>query len=121
MPRRTAPPPPLAAARRLSTCSLSDALDRLGLAGEPRGLQPLWPGCPRIAGPAYTMRLVPRGERSPVQGTLETVAAAPAGSVLVIDHGGRTAVNSWGGIATFTAVRRRLAGVVIDGATRDID
>ena len=40
---------------------------------------------------------------------------------MVVDHGGRLDVNSWGGIATFTALKRGLAGAVIDGVTRDID
>ncbi len=105
----------------LSTPNVSDALDRLNLRSAPHGLLPLWPGCPKIAGRAMTMRLVPEGSASPVLGTLETIGAARPGDVLVIDHGGRMDVNSWGGIATFTAVRRGLVGVVIDGITRDID
>jgi len=105
----------------LSTTNLADALDRLGIAGAPRGLLPLWPGCRKIAGPAYTMRLVPAGDASPVHGTLAAIAAARPGDVLVIDHGGRTDVNSGGGIAMFTAHRRGLAGAVIDGVSRDVD
>ncbi|MGH7150602.1 MAG: RraA family protein [Planctomycetota bacterium] len=104
-----------------STCTVSDALDRLNLKGAPRGILPIWSGCPRIAGRAATMRLVPEGPASPVRGTLETIAAASPGDVLVIDHGGRLDVNSFGGIASYTARRRRLAGVVIDGVTRDVD
>lgn len=106
---------------RLSTSNVSDALDRLGLAGAPRGILALWPGCAKIAGRAMTLKLVPEGSESPVLGTLRAIAAADPGGVLVIDHGGRTTVNSWGGIASFTAVRRGLTGVVIDGVTRDVD
>lgn len=111
------------ACQRLSTAHLSDALDRLGLHGAPHGLCPLWTGCPKLTGRAYTVRLVDAGEAelSPVRGTLEAVAAAPAGAVLVIDHGARLDVNSFGGIAAFTAHQRFLAGAVIDGVTRDID
>jgi len=89
--------------------------------GAPRGILPLWRGCPRIAGRAATMRLVGEGPASPVRGTLETIAAANPGDVLVVDHGGRLDVNSFGGIASFTARRRRLAGVAIDGVTRDVE
>ena len=32
---------------KLDTCTVSDALDRLGLKGAVLGLRPLWP-CPRI-------------------------------------------------------------------------
>jgi regulator of RNase E activity RraA len=121
MPAASGGDPLIQAYLGLSTSNVSDALDRLHLAGAPHGLRPLWPGCPKIAGRAVTMKLVAEGEASPVLGTLAAIGAARPGDVLVIDHGGRTDVNSWGGIATFTAARRGLAGVVIDGVTRDID
>ncbi len=106
---------------KLSTSNVSDTLDRLQLRGAPHGILPLWPGCQKVVGRAMTMKLVPEGPASPVLGTLEAIVAARPGDVLVIDHGGRTNVNSWGGIATFTAVTYGLAGVVIDGVTRDVD
>lgn len=112
--------PALRRLAQLSTTDVSDALDRLQLEGAPHDIFPLWPGCPKIVGRATTMKLIPKGARSPVTGTLEAIMTTPSEDVLVIDHGGQTHVNSWGGIATFTAVRRRLAGVVIDGVTRDI-
>src|SRR3990170_156192 len=105
----------------LSTTNVSDALDRLGIAGAPLGIRPLWPGCKKIAGRAMTMRLIPDGKDSPVNGTLRAIGAAKAGEILVIDHGGRMDVNSGGGIAMFTANRRGLAGVMIDGVSRDVD
>ncbi len=105
----------------LSTCNVSDALDRIEVAGAPRGILPLWPGCPKIAGRAMTMKLVPGRDASPVEGTLRAIGQARPGDILVIDHGGRTDVNSFGGIAAYTAFRRGLAGVVIDGVTRDVD
>jgi regulator of RNase E activity RraA len=69
------------------------------------------------------MKLVPvdQGSASPVLGTLEAILAGQPGDILVIDQGGRTDVNSLGGIATFTAVRQGLIGAVIDGVTRDVD
>ncbi|MBI3328469.1 MAG: RraA family protein [Nitrospinae bacterium] len=106
---------------KLSTSNVSDALDRLQLMGAPHGILPLWPGCQKIVGRAMTMKLVPQGAASPVLGTLEAVMAARPGDVLVIDQGGRTDVNSFGGVATFTAVQHELVGVVIDGVTRDVD
>ena len=54
-------------------------------------------------------------------GTLEAITSGQDGDVLVIDQGGRTDVNSFGGIAGHTAVHNRFAGVVIDGVTRDVD
>lgn len=106
---------------KLSTTNVSDALDRLQLHGAPHGIIPLWPGCQKIVGRAMTMKLVPEGSASPVLGTLEAIVAAQPGEVLVIDQDGRMDVNSFGGIATFTAVKYGLVGVVIDGVTRDVD
>ena len=107
----------------LSTPNVSDALDRLGINGAPRGILPLWPGEKMLVGRALTMKLVPidQGSASPVLGTLEAIMAGQPGYVLAIDQAGRTDVNSLGGVATFTAVRQGLIGSVIDGVTRDVD
>jgi 4-hydroxy-4-methyl-2-oxoglutarate aldolase len=113
--------PTIQAYLRLSTTNVSDALDRLQLNGAPHGIGPLWPGCPKIVGHAMTMQLVPQGSASPVLGTLEAIVAARPGEVLVIDQGGRLDVNSFGGIAAFTAAHYGLVGVIIDGVTRDVD
>ncbi|MFQ5997919.1 MAG: RraA family protein [Candidatus Bathyarchaeia archaeon] len=113
--------PPRYSTNKLSTCNISDALDFLAIKGAVSGVFPLWPSCPKLAGPALTIKLDVRGDRSTAIGTLEAIEQAKKGAVLVIDNGGRTHVNSWGGIASFSAKRGGLAGVVIDGASRDID
>ena len=109
----------------ISTPNVSDALDRLEINGAPHGIVPLWPECKKIFGPAATMKLVPVGEGlkspSPAMGSLEAVVAANRGDVLVIDHGGRLDVNSYGGIVGFTAYHYGLAGCVVDGVVRDWD
>ena len=109
--------------QRLSTANVSDGLDRAGIAGAPHGIGPLWDSCGKIVGPAATLKLVPVGEaeESPVLGTLEAVKLGNPGDVLVIDQGGRTDVNSYGGVAGFTTRHFGLVGTVIDGVTRDID
>jgi 4-hydroxy-4-methyl-2-oxoglutarate aldolase len=109
--------------RMLSTANVSDGLDRLGIKGAPHGIGPLWDSCPKIVGPAATLKLVPAGKagESPVLGTLEAVKRGRPGDVLVIDQGGRTDVNSYGGVAGFTTRHFGLVGCVIDGVTRDID
>jgi regulator of RNase E activity RraA len=57
---------------KLSTPNVSDALDRLQVGGAPQGILPLWPACPKLVGPAATMKLLPVGEqsKSPVIGTM---------------------------------------------------
>lgn len=109
--------------RMISTANVSDGLDRLGIKGCPLGIGPLWDACPKIVGPAATLKLVPLGqaEESPVLGTLEAIKLAHPGDVLVIDQAGRMDVNSYGGVAGFTTRHLGLAGCVIDGVTRDID
>jgi regulator of RNase E activity RraA len=109
--------------RMLSTANVSDGLDRLNIKGAPHGIGPLWDSCPKIVGPAATLKLVPVGqaEESPVLGTLEAVKRGRPGDVLVIDQAGRMDVNSYGGVAGFTTRHFGLVGCVIDGVTRDID
>jgi regulator of RNase E activity RraA len=106
---------------KLSSCNISDALDRLHVNGAPHRILPLWSGCPKIVGRAATLQLVDHGSQSPIQGTMHAIAAAKPGEVMIVDHFGRMEVNSWGGIATFAALKRGLAGVIIDGVTRDVD
>jgi len=110
---------------KLSTPNVSDGLDRLGIKGAAHGIGPLWPACKKFVGPAATMKLVALGEGlkepSAAMGSLEAVKAANKGDVLVIDHGGRMDVNSYGGIVGFTTQHFGLVGCVIDGVTRDID
>lgn len=105
----------------LDACALSDALDRLGHAGVALGLVALSTRT-RIAGRAVTVRLVEADGASHTR-HLCTAAVEASGpqSVIVIDHGGRTHVAGWGGILSLSAKTRGVAGVVIDGACRDID
>ena len=109
--------------RMLSTANVSDGLDRIGVDGAPHGIGPLWDACGKIVGPACTLKLVDVEEtdESPVLGTLRAIKEGCAGDVLVIDHGGRMDVNSYGGVAGFTTRNHGLVGCVIDGVTRDID
>ncbi|HEY3688097.1 MAG TPA: 4-carboxy-4-hydroxy-2-oxoadipate aldolase/oxaloacetate decarboxylase [Streptosporangiaceae bacterium] len=53
-------------------------------------------------------------------GTAAVEAAAP-GEVIVVSAGGRTDAAGWGGVLALAAVTRGVAGVVIDGACRDVD
>ena len=106
---------------KLDTCAVSDALDSLGLKGATWGVGPLWP-CGRIAGRAVTMKIKPAGLEQPRQhlGTAPIEAANP-GDIIVIDNGGKLEFSCWGGLLALSAKLKGLSGVVIDGASRDID
>lgn len=106
---------------KLDSCAVSDALDRLGIKGAALGLRPLWP-CPRIVGRCVTVKIKATGSDKPKQhlGT-PAIAAAAAGDVIVVDNGGRVDVAAWGGLLSLASQVKKLSGVVIDGACRDVD
>ena len=100
----------------LSTASISDALDSLGLAGSLHGIGALQPG-QRSAGPVFTVFYEPVDEAGGTVG--DFLDDVPAGAVILIDNGGRTDCTVWGGIMSHTASMRGIAGTVINGACRD--
>lgn len=103
------------------TCTLSDALDKLGKTGAVSGLARM-SGRGRVAGRAVTVKLGPPVAGLPkVHLGARAVAAADAASVIVIEHRGRLDASGWGGLLGRGAVRKGVRGVVIDGAFRDID
>jgi 4-hydroxy-4-methyl-2-oxoglutarate aldolase len=103
-------------ASRLDTTALSDALDRLGIAGQCLGIKPLDPRfC--VTGRAFTILYGPAGKPAGTVG--DYIDDVPPGCVIVIDNGGRENATVWGDILTMVANRRGLAGTVIDGACRD--
>ena len=106
---------------KLDTCAVSDALDSLNLKGATWGVRPQWP-CPKIVGRAVTMKIKPAGLEQPKQhlGTAPIEAAQP-GDIIVIDNGGKLEFSCWGGLLALSAKLKGLSGVVIDGASRDID
>jgi regulator of RNase E activity RraA len=99
-----------------ATSGISDALDRLGIAGQAYGITALDPDF-RLAGRAFT------GLYQPVDvagGTVgDYIDDVPPGGVVVLDNAGRTDVTVWGDILTLVASRRGIAGTVIDGVCRD--
>lgn len=108
--------------RALDSCAVSDALDGHGHEGTLLGLLPLWPARRVVAGRVRTLRVGPKEPGSgpaPHLGTALIEQLEP-GEVILVDAGGRTDVSSWGGILTAAALEAGCAGVVIDGACRDI-
>jgi 4-hydroxy-4-methyl-2-oxoglutarate aldolase len=106
--------------RTVDTCAISDALDRLGHPGATSGVVGL-SGPFRILGRAVTVELGPAGAQlaSRHLGTAAVETAAP-GDVIVVAHRGRTDCAGWGGNLSLAAHLAGLAGVVVDGACRDV-
>jgi regulator of RNase E activity RraA len=106
---------------RLDTCSVSDALDKLGLPGAVIGIAALT-AKRRVAGPVRTVKLGAPMEGLPKRhlGTGAIMAAAP-GDVIVVEHRGRMDVSGWGGLLSRGAARKGVAAVIVDGACRDVD
>jgi regulator of RNase E activity RraA len=110
--------PHIALLRRLSCTDVSDAMDRLGIAGQCFGIMPLDRGF-RLAGRAWTLRYGTVG-RDP--GTVgDYIDDIGPDEVVVLDNRGRLDATVWGDLLTSTASRRGVAGTVIDGVCRDID
>ncbi|HEX9728633.1 MAG TPA: RraA family protein [Gemmatimonadales bacterium] len=105
----------------LDTCALSDALDRLKLSGAVAGLRRFGPR--RLAvGRATTVALA-RGPGTREGSHLGTSALASSGPehVIVVANDGRCDGGAWGGLLTLEAHLRHVAGIVVDGALRDVD
>jgi regulator of RNase E activity RraA len=107
---------------RLDACAVSDALDRLGLPGAVTGISPLVTASGALAGPVITVRVGPRPDDRPRPHLGATaIAGAAPGDVIVVDHRGRLDVSAWGGLLSLAARQRGVAGVIVDGACRDVD
>jgi len=99
---------------KVSTPNLSDAMQRHGAL---HGIVPHLSGpTVRIAGPAVTVVTVNGDWAKPV----EAIDRAGPGDVIVVDAGGGPKAI-WGELASWSARGRKLAGVVVDGAIRDLD
>src|SRR5688572_11150355 len=77
---------------------------------------------PRIAGRVVTVKIAPAGLTTPEHHlATPAVASAEAGDIIVIDNAGRTDVSCWGDILANASQTKGIRGVIIDGASRDID
>lgn len=105
-------------ASRIDTATLSDAMDKLRIAGQCLGIKPRDHNF-RLAGRAYTILYGPLDAAKP--GTVgDFIDRLEPGTVVVIDNGGREDATVWGDILTYLADKKGLAGTVIDGACRDV-
>ena len=104
----------------LATPTLANALDDIGFDGVMSGIGQVVPGT-RCHGRAVTITqtTAPRGSFTSEDFKVgHMIDAAGAGDVLVVDNSGH-AVSTWGGLATFAAKVKGLAGLVVDGGVRD--
>jgi 4-hydroxy-4-methyl-2-oxoglutarate aldolase len=104
-------------ASRLDTATLSDALDRLGIAGQCHRILPRDPNF-QLTGRAFTLLYGPAGLPAGTVG--DYIDEVDPGAVIVLDNGGREDATVWGDILTEIAHRRGIAGTVIDGINRDV-
>jgi regulator of RNase E activity RraA len=103
-------------ASKLDTTSISDALDRLGIAGQCLNIKPLDHRF-QLTGRAFTILYGPAGTPPGTVG--DYIDDVAPGSVVVLDNGGRENATVWGDILTWVAHTRGVSGTVIDGACRD--
>ena len=102
--------------KRLMKCGTGPISDALGKGGAmDHGMRP-WSGNAKMAGPAYTAQV----HTADILMVSKALAECPAGHVLVIDGHGERNTALWGGLTTLSAHLKGLAGVVIDGAIRDL-
>lgn len=103
----------------VDTAAVSDALDKLGILGQARGLMPLTNYDKVTVGPAFTVRYVPA--EKPAGSVGDFIDDVGEGDVVVIDNSARTDCTVWGDIMTQYAGLRKISGTVIDGVCRDVN
>ena len=100
---------------RLATGNVADA-GRVDIKIMDVGIKPLYHTM-KVAGPAYTVETPPTAFLS----ILEAIRLAPSGSVLVINAHGNQTVGHLGDLIALACQVRKIAGIVIDGAVRDVE
>ena len=97
---------------QVSSCNVSDAMHRKGAM---KDLNKLLPPGVKMVGPVLTVKTMDGDWAKPV----EAIEKAKRGDVIVIDAGGAYQAI-WGELASWSSKEKGLAGVVIDGAARDV-
>lgn len=118
--------PPEALVQRvaqLATSTIANALDAAGLTGNIIAhIKAVAPGF-RFAGPAVTVKETagPHGAFASEDFKVGAmIDAAQAGDVIVVAAGGAEA-STWGGMASFAAKHKGVAGLLVDGGVRDLE
>jgi len=99
--------------RELDTASINDALKKRGSVDE--SIKSIKEG-DFLCGPAFTAKCCP-GDMLTALKALEEISE---GEVLVIDGGGVTKYSLFGDLMARQAKLKRIAGLIVDGAIRDV-
>src|SRR4051812_37136307 len=102
---------------RFREASPPDLADAMNKSGAMREIVPMYSPMQRMVGTAITVK-VPTGDALMVR---KAMSVAQHGDVIVIDGRATISRSIWGGNRSTTVAARGIAGVVIDGGTRDID
>jgi regulator of RNase E activity RraA len=100
----------------LSQLATTDLCDVLDLSCVMRyAIRPLWPGIPRVAGPAFTVRT---GRHDNLM-FHAAIYLAQRGDVIVVEAGDDEMAVAGGNVCAI-AQRNGVAGLVVDGVIRDV-
>jgi regulator of RNase E activity RraA len=113
---------------KVATATITTILLKKGLRNVwMRGARPLRPAQPRLAGRAFTLRFVPAREDlatpeswSSPKSTRAATESMPEGCIAVADAMGVDDAGIFGDILCVRMARRGVAGLVTDGAVRDL-
>ena len=97
---------------QVSTPNITDAMHRKGVL---RGIKPLFDDI-KLVGKAVTVQTFEGDWAKPVEAT----DVAKEGDVIVV-YAGSKDVAPWGELASWSCKQKGIAGIVIDGAVRDVD
>ena len=106
--------------RNIATPTLANVLDDIGFNGVMNNLNPADLGM-KIVGRAVTVQEVtgPYGSFSTEEFKVgHMIDAASPGDVIVVANNGAQ-VSTWGGMASYSAKLKGIAGLVVDGGVRD--
>jgi RraA family protein len=114
--RMTIERPPRGLIERFREADPPDLADAMNKSGAMREIHPIYRPMARCVGPAITVK-APTGDSLMIR---KAMSIAQEGDVIVIDGRGTISRSLWGGNRSTFVAQKGVAGVVIDGATRDI-
>lgn len=105
---------PIESLRRFTTAELADAMGGENVMDVQ--IRPIHFKM-KLAGPAFTIHLPFENGKK----TMDAIAHAPMGAVIVISTSGSVKRAVWGDVRTTVALQRGVNGVVVDGPIRDVN